>query len=160
MIIENAKEIIYKSNTNITFTTIPFTISYIIEPTKHELEVFKFSIDILDKYIIGKNEKIINKGFNIVFTDNTAIRCKETNKNVGGYICKIIIYQVNTWRNLKNITDELLIAIFLEELCHMIFNIDDEVEVKYKVYDVMKYSHSQYTLQQYANTIGWKGKLL
>ncbi|AXO97173.1 hypothetical protein [Bacillus anthracis] len=53
-----------------------------------------------------------------------------------GYKTCLLIYCVQKWRDVSY-TDEGLLIIFLEELCHHFLNIDDEEIVKHKVVEVI-----------------------
>ena len=64
-----------------------------------------------------------------------ALTMKSSN-TLGARIC-LAVYAVERWRRL-NYADNQIAIIIAEELCHHYWNIEDEVKVKYKVYDIVK----------------------
>lgn len=52
-----------------------------------------------------------------------------------GYRFNLIVYCVQKWRT-KKFDEARILVVFLEELCHHYWNIEDEVEVKEKVTEV------------------------
>lgn len=55
---------------------------------------------------------------------------------LGTRLC-LAVYAVERWRRL-NYADNQIMVIIAEELCHHYWNIEDEVKVKYKVFDIIK----------------------
>lgn len=59
---------------------------------------------------------------------------------------RLCIYAIDRWRRSGG-SDVLILMIFLEELCHVIWNIADEIKVKYKVFDILKRVWPDYKIE-------------
>ncbi len=66
---------------------------------------------------------------------------------LGTRIC-LATYAVERWRNL-NYGDNQIMMVIAEELCHHYWNIEDEVKVKYKVFNIIKDIFPGATFQQF-----------
>lgn len=117
-------------------------VTYTIELTELETKIFEYAIGLVANKL--KQEGIKNSDLrkvNIFFIPywKYTINAKSTSENDFNYGThfKVITYSVNAWRE-KMITDDLLLIIMLEELCHCFWNIDDEYLVKLKIQEVIR----------------------
>lgn len=69
------------------------------------------------------------------------------NHIIGTRTC-LAVYAVDRWRKL-NYADNQIAVIFAEELCHHYWNIEDEIKVKYKVYNIVKELFPGATFEQF-----------
>lgn len=150
MQIDNSK-VVTVSATNTFFDKMNIRIFYIKSPNKHELQVFNSALQILDSYIHDFNISIVISEFSILFADQAEIVLTESDIVIGGCVLHLLIYRIS-----DDLSDEALMAIYLEELCHMLFNVTDENEVKELVYRIMNHYNHNYTIEQYMSTIGWQ----
>lgn len=85
----------------------------------------------------------------IITKDGKYTACLDNNETMGSRI-SIVVYAVERWRN-KGYGDNQIITILAEELCHHYWNIEDEVKVKYKVYEIIKGLFPGATFNQFYN---------
>lgn len=75
-----------------------------------------------------------------IFTRDGKTSIKLDPKELGIYM-RIIVYPMEKWNSFKRSPNEqlLIYMILIEELAHHFWNIEDEVEVNYKVISIMKH---------------------
>lgn len=61
----------------------------------------------------------------------------ESDEGVLGNHVSLVIYAVQKWRDLK-LSDYQMLIVYIEELCHNYWGIEDEIVVKYKVFEIIK----------------------
>ena len=105
--------------------------------SEHDAKIFAYALMKLEEQI--KEEKIsldsVSKTF-AIFSDNGEISFELTEETLGVNV-HIITYAIKRWEQYK-LEEVGKIAVFLEELCHWMWNISDEVKVKYKVFEVLE----------------------
>lgn len=74
---------------------------------------------------------------NIIFTENLCYTFINTTGHKGGMVQNLIVYAMQTLRTYAK-TDIHYYRVFLEELCHHIWRIEDETVVLYKVLEILK----------------------
>jgi hypothetical protein len=124
--------------------------------TDVEIEVFNISLKILYQQLI--DDKISFDSLpksKCIFFDKDTLELDFQNDNVLGTYLIFIIYRMNRIRNNERYNQNPygLILVFLEELCHCYYNIDDETAVKHKVLKIIQkhlpecYQHSYQILK-------------
>lgn len=73
---------------------------------------------------------------NCVFTDYGKVTF-ELERNQFANVMGVIIYSIKRWSD-NNLSDLHILLCMVEELCHYFWGIEDEVEVNYKVLEVVK----------------------
>lgn len=160
MFIKDSKGILLNLDEKSIFNTFALSVHYTDEPTPHEMNLFQSALVIFSNYVIENDIPTVNKGVNILFTAKTDITFSETDPNCGGYTAKTIIYNLSAWRNIPDCNDTLIMAIYLEEMSHMFFDINDEIEVKHCVYNIMSFYNKDFTFENYARILHLEEELL
>lgn len=90
---------------------------------------------------------------NVIFTDNGHIEfAEEEDNNALGEYARVIVYKMNKINLLND--DIRKMFVFVEELAHHFWRIEDEVKVKFKVVEILKrYNNSINILKEEK---GWK----
>ncbi|WP_394910622.1 hypothetical protein [uncultured Robinsoniella sp.] len=134
-------------------------VNYAVELSKEEMDLFDSALRIMFSYCKTNNFSINGwNNLNILFTQNGSFEMlTDDESHIGGSYIKIVVYNVNSWRGIVDSTG--LMAIYLEELCHHYFNISDEIEVKHRVYDIMKSFNNDFSFTEYARSIGMEDVL-
>ncbi|MBC8630259.1 hypothetical protein H8697_00855 [[Eubacterium] tenue] len=83
----------------------------------------------------------------IITRDGEFTLAMKNSSTIGTRIC-LAVYAVERWRRL-NYGDNQISIIIAEELCHHYWNIEDEVKVKYKVYNIVKELFPGSTFEQF-----------
>ena len=112
----------------------------------NECKVFSIALIAIDKQL--KREKVDVKAKNVavVFLDGHLMNYDIDDDCYGSHI-EFVLYNMKKIRDY-GFPDEKLLVIFLEELCHAMWNIRDEIMVKEKVTEVYNsYFKSQYKIQ-------------
>lgn len=106
--------------------------------TEFEARLFSLALQAIVKQLKkeGKNFHEIPRT-NAIITKNGAVEL-EMDKNIVGSHVSLVIYNVEEWRRL-NLVDYQIIMIYLEELCHNYWNIEDEIIVKHKVHEIIQW---------------------
>lgn len=113
--------------------------------TKDEVTMFNSSIKAVCEYIQNANISLDDYfAFNVIFTEDGLFAFKNDICNSLGQQFQLAIYDMNKLRNLKD--NEMMLFVFLEELCHYFFRISDEKAVKYKVEEIFKIFHPTFEL--------------
>jgi len=94
--------------------------------------------------MVGLLEQLTWEGVNIqnlskatiIFTNEVELCIEHLTENYFGYCLRLIVYRVNLWRD-RNYSDFRLVLLYLEELCHHYFNIEDEELTKIKVVEIV-----------------------
>lgn len=112
-------------------------------------------------YIDKHNISVHCPEVNIIFTENGTVNLlPDENTFSGGSVVYLITYNIEIWRHANTEDMEsLILAIYLEELCHFYLNIYDEIKVKHQVYDIMHSINQRFTFDYYKNLIGWEDRL-
>lgn len=105
--------------------------------SEYDAKLFVYALMKLEEQIIEEKLSLdgIPKAF-AIFTDNGELSFELT-QGVLGLNVHLITYAIKRWDEY-NLTEVGKVAVFLEELCHWIWNISDEVKVKYKVFEVLE----------------------
>lgn len=117
------------------------------ELTEEDILLYSTVLVYFDKQL--KKDKVnldsIPKTF-AIFTDdgNIEISLSDT---VLGINSNIIIYAIKRFEKF-NLPEVLKVSVFLEELCHWAWNIEDEVEVKFKIFEILKEIYPGLKIQQ------------
>lgn len=113
-----------------------FTATGTVYLTKQELDEFYYALLLVEEQLNKDNidMKTIHP-FIIIFTANGSFTVESKSKLLGGVTIGTIIYVMDFIRSLQFLNYRL--AIYIEELCHHLWNICDETEVKYKVLQIM-----------------------
>lgn len=134
-------------------------VHYSVKLNQDEISLFYSAMIILFNYCKSNDYNIIGwNGLNILFTLDGNFEVDMDDEHIGGAYMKIVVYNVNNWRIHDN-NAGLIMSIYLEELCHYYFNISDEIEVKHKVYEIMKNFNPNFTFEEYLKSIGMEGML-
>lgn len=107
------------------------------ELTNEEIKVFTTAFIIMEKAI--QFDASIPRGIhaNIIFTDKNNIDISIDEPETYGFSLPIITYLVDHWRS-NSLSSSQILVIAMEELVHHFWSIRDEVEVKYKVFEILK----------------------
>lgn len=160
MTFKNAKQIDCNFDDNSIFKNMDIGICYTAKPSKHELDLFYSALIIFSNYVKSHHEIISTSSVNVIFTSDGVLEQIKMDYACAGCVLRIIIYNMGVWRIIPDCTDELIMAVYLEELTHMFLGIDDEIEVKHKTYQIMHSVKQNYTFEEYAKSIGWEDELL
>lgn len=79
----------------------------------------------------------------IIFTKDGSYKVNARDRNVRGAYERHIVFPMDILRKLER---EWMYAAFSEELCHHIWNIDDEVRVKYKNAEILSRIFPEYNI--------------
>lgn len=82
---------------------------------------------------------------NIVFTSDGKLQLEMENITLGFHM-DLCLYNLKAIENDKN-DPKLITACFVEELAHHFWNIDDEIEVKHKVFHILKNIYPEITIE-------------
>lgn len=88
---------------------------------------------------------------NCIVTSNGDYTIKHDEEQLAYYVYPTIVYPIQNWTDL-NCSEVHVLLFVIEELCHHFWNIDDEVEVNYKVHEVMKRIIPSIKLEDLYNT--------
>ena len=103
--------------------------------TEREVFLFQTSINAVSKMIKKENLQKINS-VNIIFSASGEIYLLPDNDVVEiGTHFRAITYRLDLLRSVQN--DKFIMFAFIEEMAHNFWDIEDEIEVKYKVVDIM-----------------------
>lgn len=113
---------------------------------EHEAKVLYIGLEQLSIQL--EKEKITNiPEISCIFTKDGEVSMDIDSENVLAVNTnRMCIYAIDSWRQSGG-SDVLILMVFLEELCHVIWNITDEIEVKYKVFDILKRIWPDYKIE-------------
>lgn len=129
----------------------------------HKLE-FRTTTDLdendakLYSYVLIKfDEKLKKDNINLdlipktfaIFTDNGELEIS-LNDSILGVNANIIIYAIRRF-NKFNLSEVFKVSVFLEELCHWAWNIEDETKVKYKIFEILEGIYPEIKFEQVYN---------
>ncbi|KZL90498.1 hypothetical protein [Clostridium magnum] len=105
--------------------------------SEHEAKVLYIGLEKLSTQI--EEEKVANMPeISCIFTKDGEISMAIDSEDLLAVNTnRLCIYAIERWREIGG-SDILILMVFLEELCHVIWNITDEIKVKYKVFDILK----------------------
>ena len=116
--------------------------------TDDEIILFNASIKAVCEYIQNNNIYLDDYfSFNIIFTSNGSFAFEENNDKTLGYQFQLAIYNMDKIRKFKD--NEMMLFVFLEELCHYFFRISDEKDVKYRAEEIFKIFHPTFNLDEF-----------
>ena len=111
------------------------TMTFTCEINVREEKMLSNALILITKQFERENMKDF-KRTTLVFTENGDISLKMPSEAMGMRMTACI-FPVKRWRD-KNYNDIQILTIILEELCHHYWSIEDELIVKYKVFEVIK----------------------
>lgn len=124
--------------------------------TETEVTLFNASIKAVCEYIQNENISLDDYfSFNVVFTTDGSFAIQESSNNSLGRQFQLAIYDMEKLRNLKD--SEMMLFVFLEELCHYFFRISDERAVKYRVEEIFKIFHPTFDLSDFRRRYSLNG---
>ncbi|MCR1952883.1 hypothetical protein NSA50_17925 [Clostridium sp. DSM 100503] len=104
---------------------------------EYDAKLFSYSLTkIVEQMIEDKIDLKNVPRTSAVFTDYGQLDLIFEEDTLGTNL-NLIVYAVKKWEDL-HADEQAKVFIFLEEMCHWIWNITDEVEVKYKVIEILK----------------------
>ena len=110
------------------------------ELSPHELELFSVGLDCLSQTFSEDQLKAVRPKGTIIVLGSPTLELEWSGSDVLGQEFSVMVYPLYLWRE-KQLSDYQMLTCILEELCHRIFDIDDEILVKYKVAEaVQKYN--------------------
>lgn len=119
------------------------------EPLKGKIAIYTnclFDMRMYNEYLLAT--RVVSKGLikdgkvndlkrvNVIFTSEGEFTCLEPDKDCLGYHCNLIIYAMDRIKKFES--KEMRVFIFLEELVHHFWGIENETEVKLKNVELMK----------------------
>lgn len=112
------------------------------------------------KALIKLEELIVEECVNIdnvprafaIFTDQGDLKIS-LDKGTLGTNVHLICYAIQRWEEY-NLSEVHKVSVFLEELCHWFWNIDDEVKVKFKVFEILKRIYATVKFEEVFNLKG------
>ncbi|WP_147566437.1 hypothetical protein [Clostridium tyrobutyricum] len=117
---------------------------------ENEAKYFSLALQAIVKQLNCEHKKYSDlMGITAVITEEGSLLLQMEDESIGNQFC-LAVYAVKRWRNLK-FEESQIITIILEELCHQYWNIEDETEVQYKVYDVLKWIFPNTKIEQFYN---------
>lgn len=141
----------------------PTFIPTVPERLIHKLE-FRTTTDLYENdaklysYVLTRfDEKLKKDNINLdlipktfaIFTDNGELEIS-LNDSILGVNANIIIYATKRF-NKFNLSEVFKVSVFLEELCHWAWNIEDETRVKYKIFEILEDIYPEIKFEQVYN---------
>lgn len=113
---------------------------------EHEAKVLYIGLEELSKQM--EEEKVTNMPeISCIFTKDGEISMAIDSEDLLAVNTnRLCIYAIERWRETGG-SDILILMVFLEEVCHVIWNITDEIKVKYKVFDILKRIWPDYKIE-------------
>jgi hypothetical protein len=113
---------------------------------EHEAKVLYIGLEKLSRQM--EEEKVTNMPeISCIFTKDGEISMAIDSEDLLAVNTnRLCIYAIERWREIGG-SDILILMVFLEELCHVIWNITDEIKVKYKVFDILKRIWPDYKIE-------------
>lgn len=108
-----------------------------VDLSDDESKVFSYALLLLDMQFSKENINISDlPSVQILFLKDGNFSIKNVSNSYAGATTNVIMYIMDKIRNWSNA--HKIIAIFLEELTHHFWNIEDEIIVKHKVLEIMR----------------------
>lgn len=108
-----------------------------VELSQDEIKCFNHALVLLSIQLQKENINISNlHSVNILFLSDGNFSIQNTRNGFAGCTTSVIIYVMNVIRSWNDANK--VIAVFLEELAHHFWNIEDESIVKHKVLEIMR----------------------
>ena len=120
-----------------------------------ELSVFGLCLQLCEKILIkdGIQNSDLSKA-TIIFADSGELVLREDDYTYGSHF-SLIIYNMNKIRIFDNMMKTALL--FVEELVHHYWRIEDETLVKYKDIEILKLANSSYSIELLKEwKVNWK----
>lgn len=113
---------------------------------EHEAKVLYIGLEQLSRQM--EKEKITSiPEISCIFTKDGEVSMAIDSENLLAVNTnRLCIYAIDRWRQSGG-SDVLILMVFLEELCHVIWNITDEIKIKYKVFDILKRIWPDYKIE-------------
>lgn len=113
--------------------------------TEDEVTLFNASIKAVCEYIQNHNISLDDFfAFNVIFTADGSFSFEEDKNGVTGHQFQLATYNMGSLRNLNDI--DMMLFVFIEELCHYFFRISDEKAVKFRAEEIFKIFHPAFDL--------------
>ena len=123
---------------------IPETINHKIQIVSNiklshsEQFLFNYSLRLVITQLTKENIDFSTlHGVIVMFLSDGNFSIQNTRNGFAGVTTSVIIYVINVIRRYKDINK--IMAIFIEELAHHFWNIEDEIVVKHKVLEIMRF---------------------
>lgn len=136
-------------------TTVKFVAT--CEPTKAELDAINRAFTAFQKEITENPPPKVSPlpTITVIITDSDWFQFRiDDNPEVWGLEARLILLPVHRWRR-NGMKSFCMTLVTLEELCHALYLIDDEILVKYKVLDCYRHILPNVQLGDLYNA-GWK----
>ena len=121
-------------------------ILYRCELSRDELAIFGYCLQICAKVLVedGFTNNNLTK-VTIVFIDDGQLLLNDNEMSTYGCHFSLIVYHMNKIRKLNNMMKTALL--YVEELVHHYWRIEDETLVKYKDVEILKLANSNYSIE-------------
>lgn len=111
--------------------------------TESEKKLFQAALVCVDKHLAVCPSPVPNFNINVILvdTESIVISIPDNKGPIGftaGHHMEMIVYPVGLWRKAK-LSDESVMFAMLEELSHAVWKISDEIAVKNRVEELLKY---------------------
>lgn len=106
--------------------------------TQHDKDIYMKALELVEQRMLKERIEINKRSsVNIFFTENGTIHFEQSDDLIEfGTHCHLITYRMDKMREVYN--DKFKFFVFVEELAHHFWRIEDEEKVKYKVLDILK----------------------
>ncbi len=125
-------------------STLPITIQTMVKFTKLEIKAIEASLELLERYSkstpLPKNVKC-----NLIFTESNIVTLV-AKESLPAYAIQAAIINMELSRVNPDISPSILMFNVLEELCHVLYLINDEHQVKRVVVEILQQDIPQMTL--------------
>lgn len=147
MKLSNAIETTYSNQVhNPLITKGIISVSSNVELTKQEIESVNTALKLIHAASERGYDLPSSRHAHVFFIGQDSITI-ELEENVCGIYAPIIVYPVNKWREKKMGQDDIVV-ILLEEMCHFLWEIQDEYEVKQRVLSLVRIAIPEMTLER------------
>lgn len=104
---------------------------------EYDAKLFSYALTKIVEQVIEDKIELSNvPRTSAIFTDYGQVDLSFSEGTLGANI-NLIVYAVKKWEDL-HADEQAKVFIFLEEMCHWMWNITDEVKVKYKAIEILK----------------------
>ena len=114
------------------------------EVTAHEGELLFVAMYCLDKYAASGHHFIGRT--NVLFVDRDDFTVRFEDHSCAGCHFSFAVYPIHIWHELQ-LSDYQMLTCMVEELCHALYLITDEVAVKHVVLEVIKHYEPRMTFE-------------
>lgn len=120
---------------------------------EYDAKLFAYVLTVLEKQVLKENLDLnkVPKAF-AIFTDNGEIKISIP-KGILGINVHLLTYAIKRFEYYE-LAEVFKVSVFLEELCHWLWNIEDEIEVKYKIFEIIKEIYPDIKFEQIYNEDG------